>query len=407
MANFELLDFRAVQTVLYDKRLRIKEDQMLNGRNTRATRARFILFAIAFNFAITFATSAGHAQSGDRSQGQQGQQATGQQQSPRQVQVTPQQRAAQQKAAMESQSQQRAAQQSYITKRIVQPKGFPLSAEHTKYVSDLLGFWEQNSSAVEKYQCNFRRFTYDTEFVAWRDPNTNQLAAHSVAMGEIRFAGPDRARYETTRIVAFEKPPQTPGGEADYKEIEGDSALERWICDGKKIYDFDFEQKRLYETKLPKSMQGNVAESPLPFIFGGKRAEVLQRYWVRSATPKGVENEYWLELYPKRIEDARMYSKIELVIAKEDFLPKAMHMFGPQYDPSQGNEASQYFTFENRQVNSQLARLTDFLGGFVSPRLPGLKWKRVERKLGQNQAAAPPELKVPNGQAPADPAKLR
>ena len=380
---------------------------MLNCWSTRATTfAQLFSFAIAFT-AMTFATGTAHAQSGDRSQGQQGHQATNQQQAPRQVQVTPQQRAAQQKAAMEAQAQQRAAQQAYITKRIVKPKGFPLSAEHTKYVNDLLGFWEQHSNSVEKYQCNFRRFTYDRVVVAWRDPSTKQLAAHSVAMGEIRFAAPDRARYETTRIVAFEKPPQTPGGEADYKEIEGDAALERWICDGKKIYDFDFENKRLYETELPKSMQGNVAESPLPFIFGGKRAEVLQRYWVRSATPKGVENEYWLELYPKRIEDARMYKKIELVIAKEDFLPKAMHMFGSQYDPSKGNEASQYFTFENRQVNNQLHKFTDFVGGFVSPRLPGLKWKRVKRQLGQNQAAAPPELKVPNGQAPADPAKLR
>ena len=406
MPNFELLDFPGVQTGLYDKKLRIKEDQMLNGWNTPTTTSVQIhTFVIAFSVVISLAAGSTLAQSANRS-GTQQQQPAGQQ-APRQVQVTPQQRAAQQQAAMEAQARQQQAVQQAITKRVVQPQGFPLPAEHTKYVSDLLGFWEQNSNAVEKYRCSFRRFAYDTDIVAWRDPNTRQLAAHSVAMGEIRFAAPDRARYETTQVMTFNKPPQQPGGEADYKEIEGDTALERWICDGKKTYVFDFENKRINETALPKEILGNVSESPLPFIFGGNRAEVLQRYWVRSATPKGVENEYWLELFPKRIEDSRMYSKIELVIAKEDFLPKALHMFGPLYDPTKGNEASEYYTFENREVNSQLIKLTDFLGFFVKPRLPGLNWKRVELRAGQNQAAAPPELRNPNGQTPADPAKRR
>ena len=419
MPKFELLDFRAVQTVLYDKRLRIKEDQMLNGWTTRTEMfAQILTFAMALSLAITFAPSTGVAQSGNRAQSQQQQQQRqqqqqqrqqpiGRQQSPRQVQLTPEQRAAQQKAAMESRAQQRAAQQAYATKQVIEPEGFPLTAEHTEYVNNLLGFWEQNSNAVEKYRCNFRRFQYDTEFVAWRDPTSNQLAAHSVAMGEIRFAAPDRARYETKRVLTFSKPPAKPGDEADYKEAEGDLALERWICDGKKTYEFDFENKRLYETELPPEMRGNVAESPLPFIFGGNRAAVLQRYWVRSATPKGVENEYWLELYPKRLIDSRNYSKIELVIAKEDFLPKAMHMFGPQYNPAKGNEKSQYFTFENREVNGQLVKVADFFRVFVSPRLPGLAWKRVVRRPGLGQAAAPPELRVPNGQPPADPASRR
>ena len=52
---------------------------------------------------------------------------------------------------------------------------------------------------------------------------------------------------------------------------------------------------------------------------------------MRSATPEGVQDEYWLELYPKRIQDARTYSKIELVIARKDFLPSAMHLYSANY----------------------------------------------------------------------------
>ena len=130
---------------------------------------------------------------------------------------------------------------------------------------------------------------------------------------------------------------------------------------------------------------------------------IRDRYWVRSATPKGVQNEYWLELFPKRVQDARIYSKIELVISQQDFLPKAMHMYDPLYDPKKGNEASRYFTFENREVNSQLLKWKDAMGMFVRPKLPGLGWTRVERKAGQNQAAAPPELRLQSqtGQQPA------
>lgn len=341
-----------------------------------------------------------------QTQGQQGyQRQTNQQQNQARQsytpQLTPEQRAAQQRAAMQSPAQQRAAQQAYaaeMQKKIVQPQGFPLTPEHTKYVDDLLSYWEKNSSAVNKYKCTFRRFEYDPVVVGWRDPQSNQLAAHAVAFGEIRFAAPDRARYETNRIMEFKSPPKRAGEQAVYEDVKGDTNFERWICDGKSIYEFDFENKRLNETELPKEMQGNVAESPLPFIFGGKKNEVLQRYWVRSATPKGVENEYWLELFPKRVQDARIYSKIELVIAKEDFLPKAMHMYDPQYDPKKGNESSRYFTFENRQVNSQLDKFKDSLGLFVKPKLPGLNWKRVQmRPTGNNQAAAPPQLRQQGG----------
>ena len=317
-------------------------------------------------------------------------------------QLTPQQRAAQQQAAMQSPAQQRAAQQAYMAemqKKIVQPEGFPLAAEHTKYVDDLLTYWEQNSNAVSKYKCAFRRFEYDSGIVGWRDPQSNKLAAHTVAYGEIRFAAPDRARYETTRIMEFKNAPKQPGGQADYKDVEGTNNFERWICDGSFIYEFDFENKRLTETELPKEMRGNVAESPLPFIFGGKKSEVLQRYWVRSATPNGVENEYWLELYPKRAQDARIYSKIELVIAKEDFLPKAMHMYDAQYDLKGGNEKSRYFTFENRVVNNQLDKLKDAIGQFVKPKLP-IGWKRSRMSApSSNQVAAPPQLRQNGAQA--------
>jgi TIGR03009 family protein len=320
--------------------------------------------------------------------------------------LTPEQQAAQQRAAMESAAQQKLAQENFSNQNQTgqnpdgtgaellstrQPEGFPLTAEHERYLGDLLSYWEQNSKRVEKYKCNFRRYEYDSQIVAYRDPQTNQLAAFSVAFGEIRFAAPERAKFETTTIMEFSKPPQKPGDQAEYKEREDKDVHERWICDGKSIFDFDFENKRMYETEIPEELQGNVAESPLPFMFGADKEEILKRYWIRSVTPRGVENEYWLEAFPKRVADSRMYSKIEIILAKDDFLPKAMHLYSPQYNPAKGNFESRYFMFENREVNGQLAKIQDFFGSFVRPRVSIITgWQTVKRKMGQDQAAVPP-----------------
>ncbi|MEM7783262.1 MAG: hypothetical protein AAF623_07905 [Planctomycetota bacterium] len=283
------------------------------------------------------------------------------------------------------QAMQKAAEQAFQRQEIQQPKmpaGFPLSTDHQQYVEKLLDHWEARSQQIEKFKCNFRRFEYDNGIVGWRDHN-QRLAAHQIAFGEIRFAAPDRARYETATVMKFTRPPAQPGAQADYRRLEEEADFrEQWICDGKAIYEFDYANSVLNETLIPPNMQGNMAESPLPFLFGVNKQKVLDRYWVGVVTPRGVENEYWLVAHPKRVEDSRMYSKVEIILAVEDFLPKALHMYSPQYDPAKGNEESYYFAFEDREVNSQLTKLQDFFGMFVKPRLPR-NWRKVVHNPNQ------------------------
>lgn len=387
--------------------------------------ASIIVCALAVAPLAAQSQSPNQAQSPNRTQYPTGTNPTSPQQpgsqSPYQPRLTPQQQAAQQRAAQENNAQQRTAQQAYSTQNmagptagivnaptrpaatpaIVLPAGFPLSAEHSKYVNDLLDYWEQSSLAVKKYKCKFQRFEYDTSIVAYRDPQTQVLAAYSQAFGEIRFAEPDRARFETTKILDFKAPPQKQGDLPTYLERPNESkdVLERWVCDGKTVYDFDFKQKRMYESEIPKDLRGNVAHSPLPFVFGANKKQILERYWVRSITPRGAKNEYWLEIYPKRIEDARTYSKIEVVIANEDWLPKAIHLYSPQYDPSNGNYSSRYFLFENREVNGRLAKLTDWMGSFIKPQLPLFGgWKTIKTPMGQEPTTPAPVMRNAAGQ---------
>ena len=217
--------------------------------------------------------------------------------------------------------------------------------------------------------------------------------------------------FETHKLMRFKNPPQTPGGNAEYEVVDGyttgtQTIHERWVCDGKSILDFDFEQKRMYETTIPPQLQGNIVESPLPFLFGANKQDILNKYWVRYV-PKYItdangqkqlnQEEYWLEAYPKKINDSRMYSKLEIILSAKDFMPKAMHLYSPQYNPAKGNYTSRYFLFEDRQINGQLAKMQDFFGSFVKPRMP-LGWKTVTRQMGQSQSAALPPGTHPGGE---------
>jgi TIGR03009 family protein len=290
---------------------------------------------------------------------------------------------------------QLAAEKQAAQQRVAQ-RPFPeLPPEQEKYLHNLLDYWQQSSDQVKQYICDFQRFEYDTAIVNYRDARTNQLAAHSIATGQIRYAAPDRGYFETTGMMDFKAPPKAPGQEADYERRSTNGPLEKWICDGRNIYEFDFDAKRLYETEIPKSMQGDgLANSPLPFLFGANKALLLDRYWVRVITPEGATNEYWLEAFPKQIEDARTYSKIEIIIAEEDFLPKAMHMYSPQYDPKKNNYGSRYFAFGNRRVNAKSSQIQDFFGIFVRPQTPiAGGWKRVTRSALEQQQATRDSLR--------------
>lgn len=252
-----------------------------------------------------------------------------------------------------------------------------LTREEIDYRDKILEYWEQSSAQYKNFRCAFRRHTYDSAVVGYRDPQTQRLASAEIATGEIFFAAPEHGRYQTEQVWTFANPPKEPGAQADYELQKAESAQAKWICDGKVIYEFDYGEKRLYETVIPENMRGpeGLSASPIPFLFGARKDVLLNRYWVRVITPREVQGEYWLEVHPKRAEDARNYSKIEVIIDEKDFLPKAMRMFSPQYDPARGNFAHMMFEFLDRRTNT-LA----FEGLFGRPQKP-ISWTRQKRSF--------------------------
>ncbi len=274
---------------------------------------------------------------------------------------------------------------------------FQLTKEESDYLDQVLGWWQSSSEKVKTLECKFKRFDYDTESVNYRDPKANRLAAASIAIGDIRFAAPDCGFYETGKVWVFAAPPAELGGDAKYEVAKDDSdgeVKEKWLCDGKYIYEYDFKNKILYDVEIPADMRGaGIVNSPIPFLFGATKSDILNRYWIRPVRTNN-QNEYWLEAYPKRVEDARMYSKVEIILDGADCLPKAIHTYSPQYNPQKGNYQSRYFQLEDRQMNRGLAQFQNFMKIFVRPQTPPLAgWRRVERSAlhDEQQATLPHE----------------
>ncbi len=275
----------------------------------------------------------------------------------------------------------------------VAPSFLPLAEDHQSYLNHLLDHWEKTSSQVKRLTCDYQRWDYNPSICNWRDPTDNRLASYRVAYGTIQYGDPDKADSRSTAIWDFAGTEEDLGQKAKYEKNTDEQASERWMCDGKAIYEFDFGNKRLYEIEIPPEMQGNaLAQSPLPFLFGAKRLDMEDRFWMRIATPNGVENEYWLEVWPKRKEDAVNYHHVEIIIAAEDFLPKSIHIYNRDYDAKQ-NPVSHFFAFTNRKVNGQLTGIKDFFGIFIRPQTP-IGWERtpLNRMQGPNGVSADANL---------------
>jgi TIGR03009 family protein len=271
-----------------------------------------------------------------------------------------------------------------------------LDQGHAQLLDRILDLWQDSSGQVNQYTCDFRRWDYDPTFCNDRDPSDNRMMSYQISDGVVRFANPDKGMFETTIVRDYSK---DENGTVAYNERK-DRELnhEKWICDGTAIYEFDYPNKRLYQMAIPAEMQGNgLVNSPLPFLFGVEKQIIKERYWIRVITPQQVQKtEIWLEAFPKNMNDARNYQRLEIILSQQDWMPKMLHIYAPNYD-AKTNPISRVFEFGNRKVNSQLAKVQNIMGFFVRPKTP-LGWERVDRMALASQQNAEPPLNV--GQNP-------
>ena len=89
-------------------------------------------------------------------------------------------------------------------------------------------------------------------------------------------------------------------------------------------------KKQVEEHRLPPELQGKaIANSPLPFLFGAEAQKLKQRYFIRIVTPPDVQDQIWLEAYPRFQQDAANFHHAQFVITTRGMSPFALMLVDP------------------------------------------------------------------------------
>lgn len=255
------------------------------------------------------------------------------------------------------------------------PQGFQLTAIEEAFLDQVLNQWEQQSGQIETFSCDFTRLVYDPVFGPGKDEN-GQMIHKNQEYGAVSFQKPDKGSFEIKKVFAWDAKEQ--------RHLENSNIVgEHWVCDGKSVYEYKNEQKQLVERPIPPEMQGkNIADGPLPFLFGAEAAKLKQRYWLKvdpRPDPTKPENSIWLIAIPKRQQDAANYRRVDLMLEKRRMLPYSMRVEAPD-----GSHTTYNFAVDSAAINSRMTALWNTL--FQAPKTPW-GWKRIVEEP-QTAAAA-------------------
>lgn len=232
----------------------------------------------------------------------------------------------------------------------VQPP-FVLTLQQQAAVDSVLLAWERESSRITRFQCEFTRFEYDGLSPTPKKP------AH-VDVGEIKYESPDKGMYHVK-------------GELVGGRVTEGRRTERWVSDGKSVFEYDYEKRELTEHPLPPELQGKaIANGPMPFLFGAKADQLKARYWLRLIEPPpNSQDQIWLQAVPKRREDAASYRVAEIILTGAAMQPTALLLIDPN-----GKDKTT-FSFSKIKVNNK--NLFEFLQGDPFKGSTPLGWNKI------------------------------
>jgi hypothetical protein len=154
----------------------------------------------------------------------------------------------------------------------------PVSQE----MRDLLALWEEQTKGITTLSCPITKYEFDTVF-----------AKETRSIGTIYFQNPDKGRidWEPADADRMQKPAGRHDTEGKPFRVNA-GAKSKWICTGKMIYILDIMAKSYDRVEIPPQMQGqNITNTSLPFIFGMKAQDAIDRYALRFGdrhNPEGV-----------------------------------------------------------------------------------------------------------------------
>lgn len=190
------------------------------------------------------------------------------------------------------------------------PAPFVLTQQEQAQTDSILKRWEQFSMGIHTFETDFTRIMY-------RRSLENAKYVKTQEKGEMRYESPDHGMF----VV----------------RSEDGSPSEKWICDGKYVFEFKYAQKQIDQYTLPPEMRGKrITQGPLPFLFGASAEELKNRYYIRHILPDAKlarPGQVWLEAYPKKSDDASEFQRAEMIISfGNDVRPLAIKLFKANQD---------------------------------------------------------------------------
>lgn len=224
----------------------------------------------------------------------------------------------------------------------------------------ILQTWEERSGSVARSKGEFSRIVYD-----------KIMASAQCAHGKYWYEGPDKGRMD------FTPNDDVAGKQVKKRELTFSCAADQaktWICNGTEILDIDIAKKEYHRIGIPAQYQGkNIADGPLPFLFGMNSQKMQQRYILELGSLHDPKKIIHIIAYPKLQSEQREYRVAEVLLDPTTYLPQAVQLMD-----TTGNKETVYVFSKHDKV-----------GG---PWLPTAPWNPslLFYKEITNQKAEPP-----------------
>ncbi len=196
------------------------------------------------------------------------------------------------------------------------PPGFELTKEEQDDLDRLLDAWEKRGERIKSFECGFTRLFYNR---VWNNGG-NQGSSNgdkpvTVLKGELKYSAPDKGLF----VVHASSPTQP-------------ATAEKWVCDGRSIFRYDFVNQKVVEYPLPPELHGKeITNGPLPFLFGAEANKLKQRYFLKVVPPPAGQGgqQVWLVARPRFREDAQNFSAAEMILKVPHLEPIAIRLYSP------------------------------------------------------------------------------
>lgn len=199
----------------------------------------------------------------------------------------------------------------------------PQAMQVSVALDQVLQKWEQFSGQIKRMQGTHDRYEYK-----------KSMGLEVRAKGDYYFEAPDRGRIDINPIdIDDGAVGKVPGMNGQPMRLSS-ADKETWISDGTQVLQLveTDNTKHYSRIEIPPQMRGaNVADGPLPFLFGVSAEKMKARYRMELGSmhqwdPEKKAGTVHIVAYPTRKSDAQNWQRAEVLLDGRYFLPTAIRL---------------------------------------------------------------------------------